>query len=156
MGCVIAPLVAPLVMLLIMLLTGEDLRGPSYRYGLHDVKEVFGIAGMFLILGAPIAWGVMVILGLPAYFLAQKLGFINFWSVTFGSAFVSILPWLVMYASNGFVIYEDPEKSSFLFYLAFAFIGYMVGLVFWFVGGVYKHSAHNNRLKHDAQKTRAS
>ena len=152
LGCVIAPLVAPLMMLGIILVVGEDLRGPSYVYGLNDAIEIFGIASMFLTLGAPIAYAITGAIGLPLYFIANKLGFINFWSITFGAAFVAILPILVMSAPQGFVLYEDPEKSSLLFYLAFALCGFVVGLVFWFVSGLNKQSAHNKQLNQDAPK----
>lgn len=134
-------------MLLIILVIGEDLRGPSYRYGFNDAKEMFGIAGMVLILGAPIAYAITMVAGLPFYFITKKLGLINFWSITFGSAFVAILPILIMSAPNGFVLYKEPEKSSFLFYLAFALCGYVVGLVFWFVSGLQKQPTYNKSLE---------
>jgi hypothetical protein len=151
LGCVIAPLAAPVMILLIILVTGEDLRGSSYEYGLNDVQEMFGVAGMFLTLGAPIAYAVMVLVGLPLYFITRKLGFINFWSITFGSAFVAIFPILLISAQRGFVLYENPNKSTLLFYLAFALCGYVVGLLFWFVSGLYKLPANNKSLKKDAQ-----
>ena len=147
LGCVVAPLAAPLVMLLTILAVGEDLRGPSYKYGFNDAKEMFGIVGMFLVLGAPIAYAITIMVGLPFYFIVKKLNLINFWSITFGSAFVAILPILVMSAPNSFILYTEPEKSSFLFYLAFALCGYVVGLVFWFVSGLHKQSAHNKPLE---------
>jgi hypothetical protein len=155
LGCVIAPLVAPLMMLVIILVVGEDLRGPSYVYGLNDAIEIFGIAGMFLILGAPIAYAITGAIGLPLYFIASKFGFINIWIVTIGAAFVAILPILVLSAPQGFVLYEDPEKSSLLFYFAFALCGFVVGLVFWFVSGLNKLSAHNNQLNKDAPQSGA-
>lgn len=46
LGCVVAPLAAPLMMLLIILVVGEDLRGPSYKYGFNSAEEMFGIVGM--------------------------------------------------------------------------------------------------------------
>ena len=147
LGCVVAPLAAPLIMLLTILVIGEDLRGPSYKYGFNDAKEMFGIVGMFLVLGAPIAYAITMVVGLPLYFIVKKLNLISFWSITFGSAFVAILPILLMSAPNGFILYEEPEKSSFLFYLAFALCGYVVGLVFWFVSGLHKQSAHNKPLE---------
>ena len=155
LGCVIAPLAAPLMMLLIIMVTGEDLRGPSYEYEFKDAQEMFGIIGMFLVLGAPIAYAIMAVAGLPFYFITKKLGFISFWSITLGSAFVAILPILLMSAPNGLILYNDPEKSSFLFYSAFALCGYVVGLVFWFVSGLHKQSAHNNQLNQDAPKSGA-
>jgi hypothetical protein len=147
LGCVLAPLAAPLMMLLIILVIGEDLRGPSYKYGIHDAQEMFGIVGMFLVLGAPIAYGIMAVVGLPLYYITNKLGLISFWSITFGSAFVAIFPILLMSAPNGFVVYKEPDKSSFLFYLAFALCGFVVGLVFWFVSGLRSQSAHNKPLE---------
>lgn len=83
LGCVVAPLAAPLIMLLTILVVGEDLRGPAYKYGLNDAKEMFGIVGMFLVLGAPIAYAITIVAGLPFYFITKKLGLINFWSITF-------------------------------------------------------------------------
>ena len=102
---------------------------------------------MFLVLGAPIAYAITIVAGLPLYFIVKKLNLISFWSITFGSAFVAILPILVMSAPNSFILYTEPEKSSFLFYLAFALCGYVVGLVFWFVSGLHKQSAHNKPLE---------
>lgn len=147
LGCVVAPLAAPLMMMLIILAVGEDLRGPSYEYGLNDAKEMFGIIGMFLVLGAPIAYAITVVVGLPFYFITQRLGLISFWSITFGAAFVAIFPILLMSARNGFVLYPEPEKSSFLFYSAVALCGYVVGTVFWFVSGFHKQLAHNKPLE---------
>jgi hypothetical protein len=66
------------MMLLIILVVGEDLRGPSYKYGLNDAKEMFGIIGLFLVFGAPIAYAITVVVGLPFYFIAQKLGLVSF------------------------------------------------------------------------------
>lgn len=143
LGCTIAPLAAPLVMFVITLVSGEDLRGTSYEYVLNDYQGMFGIAIMYLVLGAPIAYVIMLAIGLPFYFLAKKLNSLNFWSVTFGSAFVAIFPILIMSIQNGFVLYDDPEKSSLLFYLAFALCGYIVGLIFWFVSGLHSQSTHN-------------
>ena len=134
------------MMLLLILAVGEDLRGPSYDFGLNDVIEMFGIAGVSLVVGAPIAYAITVAIGLPFYFIANRLGLINFWSVTFGAAFVAVLPILLMSAQYNFVLYKDPEKSSMLFYLVFALCGFVVGLVFWFVSGLYRQSSHNNVL----------
>ena len=147
LGCVIAPLVAPLMMLIIILVTGDDLRGPSYEYNFNDIKEIFGIAGMFLVLGAPIAYIIMLGIGLPFYHLIKKLNFINFWSITFGSAFVAIFPILLMSVKEGFTLYDDPEQSSLLLYLVFALCGYAVGLTFWYVSGLYKQITHNQPLQ---------
>lgn len=147
LGCAVAPLAAPLMMLLIILVVGEDLRGPAYKYGFNDAKDMFGIVGMVLILGAPIAYAITIVAGLPFYFITKKLGLINFWSITFGSAFLATLPILFMSAPNGFILYKEPEKSSFLFYLAFALCGYVVGLVFWLASGLHKRSAHSNPLE---------
>lgn len=155
LGCVLAPLAAPLMMLLIILVVGEDLRGPSYEYGLSDAIELFGIVGLFLVLGAPIAYAVTVAIGLPLYFITNRLGLINFCSITFGAAFAAVLPIFLLSAQRGFVLYDDPEKSSLLFYLAFALCGSVVGLVFWFVSGLHKQAAHNNQLNKDAPKSGA-
>jgi len=146
LGCIVAPLAAPLVLLLIIMVSGEDLRGPSYEYGFNDFMEIFGLAGMFLVLGAPIAYVIALVIGLPFYFITERINYINFWSITFGSAFVSIVPILIMSAPNGFVLYEDPEKSSILFYLAISACGYVVGMVFWFISGLHEHTAHNKSL----------
>ena len=141
-------------MLVIILVFGEDLRGPSYVFGLNDVIEIFGIAGMFLVLGAPIAYTVTVVIGLPIYLIASRFGVINFWSVLLGAVFVAILPILVISAPQGFVLYKDPEKSSLLFYSALTLCGLVVGLVFWFVSGLNR-LAHNNQLNQDAPKNGA-
>ena len=143
-------------MLLIIVVVGEDLRGASYEYGLSDLLEMVGVAGMFLVLGAPIAYAIAVVLGLPLFFITKKLEFINVWSVTFGAAFVAILPVLLLSANKGFVLYSDPEKGSLLFYLAFALCGFIVGLLFWFISGLYKQSAHNQSLKRGPRKQRAA
>ncbi len=140
LGCALAPLAAPLTMLLIVLVVGEDLRGPSYNYGIQDAQEMFGIVGLFLALGAPIAYVITAVAGLPIYFVINKLGFVNFWSVTFGAAFVAILPILLLSAPNGFLLYKEPDKSSFLLYSAFAVCGYVTGLVFWMVSGLHARS----------------
>ena len=132
-------------MLLIILAMGEDLRGPAYEYGFDDLIELFGIAGTFLILGAPIAYLVTAVFGLPCYLIARKLGYINFWSVSFGSAFVAVLPLLLVAARNGLVINAEPGRTSCLVYLAFALTGYFVGTVFWFVSGLYEQSAHKKQ-----------
>lgn len=139
-GCIVSPLVAPLMALIIILLVGEDVRGESYKfeYTLDVLVELLSIAGMFLVLGAPIAYAVTIFLGLPFYFLAKRLGIINFWTVTTGSAFVAVLPLLVISAGIGFDLYNDAAKSSLAFYVAIALIGYSVGLTFWFASGLYE------------------
>ena len=125
-------------MLVIIMMVGEDLRGSAYQYGFHDAVELLGVIGLSLIVGGPIAYGIMIAIGLPFYFIARKLGLLNLWSITFGAAVVAIFPLLLMSASNGFVLYKEPEKSSFLLYLAVALCGYVVGLVFWYVSGLHK------------------
>ena len=143
------------MLLFIVMFFGEDLRGPSYEYGINDYLELFGLAGMLLVIGGPIAYAVMVIIGLPLYLIAKKLGYINYWSVTFGASFASVFPFLVAFANKGFVVYQNPDKSSILFYLTFATVGYAVGVVFWFISGLYNLSAHNQPLKNDAGKSGA-
>lgn len=151
LGCVVAPLAAPMMILLIIMVFGEDLRGSSYEYGIKDIKEMSGIVGLFLLFGAPIAYVISVVVGLPFYFIFKRVGLINFWSITFGSAFVAIFPILVMSAPRGFIIYNEPEKISILFYLAIALCGYVVGLVFWFVSGLHSQ-AHNPSINTDAAR----
>ena len=125
-------------MLVIILLIGADLRGETYPAGLINMKELFGIVGMFLVLGAPIAYAVMLVFGLPVFYLTRRFTRINFWSITLGAAFVAVIPVLLFAAPNFLSLYADAEKSSLLFYLAFAVCGYSVGLVFWFVSGLHK------------------
>lgn len=149
LGCVVAPLVAPMMILLIIMVFGEDLRGNSYEYGIKDIQEMSGIVGLFLLFGAPMAYAITIVVGLPFYLIFKRIGLINFWSITFGSAFVAIFPVLVMSAPRGFNIYNEPEKSSILFYLAIALCGYAAGLVFWFVSGLHSH-AHNPSINRDA------
>lgn len=143
------------MMLLIMMVVGEDLRGPSYKYGLNDVAEMVFVLGLFLVLGAPIAYAITVAFGVPLYLITNRLGLINFWSVTFGAAFAAVLPILLASAHRGFVVYSDSGKSSLWFYLAFTLCGFVVGSVFWFVSGLYKQAAHNNQLNKDAPKSGA-
>lgn len=156
LGCVLAPLAAPLMVLLIILVVGEDFRGSSYQFGSSDVVEIFGVAGIFLVLGAPIAYAIAVVIGLPLFFIAKRLGFINIWSVSLGAAITAILPILALSARNGFALHTDPEKSSLLFYLVFSLCGSVVGLLFWFISGLYKQSAHNQSLKRGPRKQRAA
>ena len=147
LGCVLAPLAAPLMMLLITLFAGNDLRGSSYDYGSNDIQEIIGIAGMYLVIGAPLAYAITIVFGLPFYLIIKKRSYINFWSITLGSAFVAIFPLLLISAKNGFTLYDDSEKNSLLLYLAFALCGYAVGLTFWYVSGLYKQITHNPTLQ---------
>lgn len=146
LGCAVAPLAAPLAMLFIILLGGEDVRGPAYKYDLSDAKEMFGMAAVFLLFGAPIAYAITAVVGLPLYYVAKKLGCVSSPSITFGAALAAVLPFLLMSAPNGFVVYEEPGKSSLMFYLAFAICGFVVGLVFWFVSGHHRKPAPSKPL----------
>lgn len=143
-ACMIAPLVAPLVLLLIILAIGWNARGPSYQYSLNTAHEMLGIIGLFLGIGAPIAYAVTLVLGLPLYFLFKKLRLINFWSITFGAAFVAVLPIALLSLSADAPVNEAPRASIFWFYSAFAVCGYAVGTVFWLVSGLNKSSAHGH------------
>lgn len=144
LGCTVAPLTVPVMLLIIILITGTDMRGPGYEYRLADYSELLGIVGMFIVLGAPIAYVIMLVFGVPAYLAAKHYGYINFWSVTVGSSLVAIMPILIMSAKNGFVLYDNRAINSLLFYLTFAFAGYVAGLVFWFVSGLNSQKAYNN------------
>ena len=139
-ACMVAPLAAPLVMFLIVLAVGADLRGPSYRHGVGDAYEMLGIIGLFLALGAPIAYAVTLVFGLPLYFLVKKLGLINFWSITFGAAFVAVLPIALLTVPAGTPVDGEPRANVPGFYLAFAVCGYVVGIVFWFMSGLRRRS----------------
>ncbi|VAW29010.1 hypothetical protein MNBD_BACTEROID06-1046 [hydrothermal vent metagenome] len=146
LACTVAPLFAPIIAALILIIPGVNFEYFSYEYFSKDVKESLGIIGLFLVFGVPIAYAIMLGVGLPFYIALKKAGYVNFWSVTFGSAFVSVLPILFATADKWFVVYNEKEGSSILFYLAFLFIGYSVGLIFWFVSGLNRNSTHNKSL----------
>jgi hypothetical protein len=147
LGCFIAPLAAPLIIALIIIFSGVDWRDPSYKYnyGFKDAVGLLYIVGYYVFIGAPFAYAVTLVVGLPFYFVTEKYGYINFWSITFGAAFVAIFPCLLLSAPKNFFLYDDPIISSFLFYLSFAISGYVVGLVFWFVSGLHRFSAYKKR-----------
>ena len=113
----------------------ESIDGNSYSMfsSARAFEEMVGIAGLYLALGAPIAYAIVLLIGLPIYLVFKHKGLINFWSVTIGGALVAIAPLLIMTANRGFILYTDPEKSSIAFYLAIAACGYAVSLVFWVI-----------------------
>jgi hypothetical protein len=145
-GCFIAPLVAPLILLIVILISGEDLRGPSYHLTFGDIPEILGIALMFVVLGAPIAYLVMALVGLPLYALVKKVNAISFLSVTLGGAFTAMVPIFLMSAPTNFVLYPNGENSAPLLYLTFAACGFCVGVVFWLITA--RHEATHNKAFH--------
>ena len=146
-----SPLVGPLCLFFIVVIAGEDLRGPPFIYDISELFELFGIAGLFLVFGAPLAYVITLLIGIPVYLVATKLSHVNFWPITIGAAFIAIFPVLVATISEGFSLYGDPNKSSIPVYLSLAISGYLVGVVFWFISGLYSQAAHNKRMQTDRQ-----
>ena len=138
LGFLVAPLVAPIIIFFIFMVAGENSLESFFELGTEGTEALLAVAVIFIGIGSLIAYAITLLLGLPSYLLFNKLNFINYWSVTFGSAFLAILPILIYSANNNFILYNDPEKSSLLFYLSFAFAGYVVGIVFWITSALYK------------------
>jgi hypothetical protein len=55
-----------------------------------------------------------------------------------------------MSAPNGFVIYPEPEKSSFFFLFGCCTLRLCSWAVFWSVSGFHEQLAHNKPLEADA------
>lgn len=85
-----------------------------------------------MVLGAPFGYLVAFIFGVPAYLAMKKIGRINFWTVSIGSMFISLLPTLILSTFFGFNQPSNENDPANL-YLAMALSGYIVGVVFWFV-----------------------
>jgi magnesium-transporting ATPase (P-type) len=128
----IAPLAGPICLFLIVSIAGE-ISYPSTRpWSYKDYIEFVSYFWLFMVLGAPFGYLVAFIFGVPAYLAMKKIGHINFWTVSIGSMFISLLPTLILSTFFGFNQPSNENNPANL-YLAMALSGYIVGVVFWFV-----------------------
>lgn len=139
-GFIIAPLFGPISAVFLIVLFGNS---PNYHFELKSfMNEIFGLLYLFLLFGAPIAYLVTSLIGIPFFMLCHKFNFINFWSIVLGSTGAPLLPLLILHIYNGY-IYEDPSKSAADLYLFMSACGLIVGIAFWFISGLGK-KAYNN------------
>ena len=139
-GFIIAPLFGPISAVFLMLLFGNN---PNYHFELKSfMSEIFGILYLFLLFGAPIAYLVTVLVGIPLFMLCRKYKLLNIWSISLGGAVAPLLPLSIMHLFNG-SMYEDSSKSAADLYLFISVCGLIVGMVFWLISGL-GNKAYNN------------
>jgi len=132
-GFIIAPLFGPVAAVFLILLFGNN---PDYHFELHSfIKEIPGILFLFLLFGAPIAYLVAGLVGIPLFLVCRRYKLINVWSVTLGGAVTAVLPLLILHLYHGHM-YEDPAKSAADLYLFISGCGFIVGIVFWLISGL--------------------
>ena len=122
LGIVAAPIAAPIVFTVAL----------SAQYFIAEGwSDFFDTLILIMVFGVPIAYLVAIFFGLPLFKLFQKLGWINFWSVTVGGGVVAVFPLLLLYISNA-DIFPFSIKDAKAFGLLF-FCGLVVGAVFWLI-----------------------
>ncbi|WP_440873977.1 hypothetical protein [Thalassotalea sp. PLHSN55] len=137
LGCAIAPLVNSMVFQLLIIVMGIELA--LGQYGLQDIQNAFGHIGIFLFIGAPIAYIIFLTFGLPTYFLLKKCRLITFASVTLGGAMMNSLPLIIFSMYKNVVHNIAPYNNPLIIYLALIVSGFVVGVVFWFTAGLHRH-----------------
>ena len=129
-GFQVAPLSGPLALLLVILVASMISNYSDLKLSdLPDVTEAISIVFLFMLLGTPYAYLVASFIGIPLFYLAKKIGFINFWSITLGSAFVAIVPIFILTTWFGFNQATNNQNPADL-YIAMLVSGYLVGIVF--------------------------
>ncbi len=124
-GLIVAPFCAPLVMFVIISLSSETLRrfivGASPGYA-----DYLGSFEIVMVSGAIMSYIFALIFGIPIYFLARRLGLLNYWSVSIGGAAIASVPFILLGLTEG----TAKMREHGLVYLALAFCGFAVGSVF--------------------------
>lgn len=140
-GFIIAPLFGPISAAFLMALFD---RNPSYHFDFQNfMSEIFGILYLFLLFGAPIAYLVTGLIGIPLFLLSRKYRLLNIWSISLGGAVAPLLPLSIMHLYNGYM-YDDPSKSAVDLYLFISVCGLIVGVVFWFISGLRNNAYYNS------------
>ena len=135
LGLKVAPLAGPLTLFVIVLIStnvGNNVFPMS-------VIDFISSITLFIIIGAPFSYFVAISLGMPAYLVVRKLGFVNFWSISLGSATIALIPTFVLTTWFGFNQATNGSDPLHLYYAMFV-SGYIVGIVFWFTSGAGKES----------------
>jgi hypothetical protein len=135
----IAPPLAPVVWTVILI--GFPNNMPSDYFGSIFIVSLFGI---------PIAYAIALCIGLPLYLLFRKQRWVNFWSLSFGGAFVAALPTLLtfLFRYDSWVAGRDWKVHG-----LFAITGFVVGAAFW---SVLRYWPHNLSFKRDCRKSAAA
>lgn len=120
----VAPLAAPLVacVTLIVIFYSQGAR----IWGLSDIIE--GFAGVFL-WGAVVSYAFAFLLGLPIYWIFNKLKLINYCSLSVGGTLIAVLPLVIMNVANGII----DLRESLPIYLGLAACGFAVANVFYVI-----------------------
>jgi hypothetical protein len=119
---IIAPLAAPLVMFFLIFLNAESLK----QFILSGTTQYSGYLSSFEIV---MFAGIVVIFGIPLYFIFKKFNLINYWSLSIGSAAIAAVPLILMGFTEG--IKKVQENS--MTYFAFAVCGFVVGSIFYII-----------------------
>ena len=139
-GFIIAPLFGPISAVFLMVIFGNN---PNYHFEFQSfMNEIFGILFLFLLFGAPIAYLVTGLFGVPLFMLFREYKLLNIWSISLGGAVTPLLPLSIMHLFNG-RMYEDPSKSAADLYLFLSVCGLIVGIAFWLISGL-GNKAYNN------------
>lgn len=135
LGFLLAPLVAPIVFTVIILIVAKySGLGVDTKCSLGNIWYCLDGFIIVFCLGAPIAYIVAILLGLPAYYFFYRKKWINSFNVIIGSGIVAILPLLIAYIpallqNNG----EEMGTIVFLTFLLIFICGISVGIVFWLI-----------------------
>lgn len=135
-GFFIAPPLAPVVWTAVIAATGP----------FQGISDYFGSVLIVAVLGVPVAYFMAVLLGLPLYLAARRLGRVTLVSCALGGAFVAALPTLIALL----VLYRSWEAGrDWRVHGLFAFTGLVVGAVFWVV---LREWPYNQALQTDVRR----
>jgi hypothetical protein len=116
----IAPLAVPFAFV-------GGISGFDMSFGIVDYLETVLFIAVFSL---PIAYLIELFVGIPAYLVFKKLGFINFFTIVLGGAFVASSPLALMWLLG---VYDGEEQKLASTAPLFLFIGAVTGFTFWAV-----------------------
>ena len=134
LAILIAPLAAPLVACVTLFII-------FYSQGAHiwSLSEIIdGFAGVFF-WGAVVSYTFAIFLGLPMYWLFNKIKLINYCTLSVGGTLIAVLPLVIMNIAKGII----GLRENLPIYLGLAACGFAVANVFYFIT---KRRPPNNRL----------
>lgn len=120
-GFLVAPVMAPF--LFVAVLTFPSILG--------DVAGFFENRVAVFVIGIPLSHLVALVFGWPLFHLFSRNGLINYWCLSFGGAFVAIVP-VILLSLFG----PEPVKEiigSIEVFLLFGVCGFVAGFTYWLI-----------------------
>ena len=95
----------------------------------QGLLEYFGATAYFMMFGIFASYIVVIIIGFPFYFFAQKYYKIDFVGVILAAMFLAVFP--VIFFMNGFTFDQHLIGGKFYQIVSLALCGLIAGMVFW-------------------------